>query len=73
MRKTAVAMFLILAGIPCFGQRTEVEVRSAEMVQVSTGEESPNITRVGSVTVYYISCSYVIYCGPPLSTSEPNT
>jgi hypothetical protein len=59
--------------LPCIGQRTEVVVESSKMVQVSTGEQSPNITEVGNATIYYITCYYTVYCGPPSQGSSSST
>lgn len=73
MLKATIAALLIVCGPICFGQRTEVVVESSKMVQVSTGEQSPNITQVGSATVYYITCYNVVYCGPSATAASPIT
>jgi hypothetical protein len=72
MLKTVISFCCVLPVLPCFGQTSEVVVRSAEVVQVSNGEQSPNITEVGTATVYYITCYNVIYCGPSGTSSGPN-
>ena len=57
---------------PASGRASEVVVRSAEVVQVSSGKQSPNITEVGTAAVYYITCYNVMYCGPLGTSSGPN-
>ena len=71
MRKVTIVILLAFVGAVCFGQSSEVVVRSSEMVQISTGGQSPNITEVGTATIYY--CQNVTYCGPSLISSGTNT
>jgi hypothetical protein len=58
-----------MAALPSFGQHSEVVVKRTEAVQVSTGDESPNLSQVNSVSIYYINCYNVVYCGPPSTDS----
>jgi hypothetical protein len=62
---------LILAAMPCFGQRpTKIIVEKTQAVQVSTGDNSPNVSNATSVTIYY--CSNVTYCGPSSAPASGN-
>ena len=73
MLKINLALLWIMATLPSFAQHTEVIVKRTDVVQVSNGDESPNVSQVNSVTIYYISCNNVIYCGPSTDASSSNT
>jgi len=73
MLKINLALLWIVATLPSFAQHTEVIVKRTDVVQVSNGDESPNVSQVNSVTIYYISCNNVIYCGPSTDASSSNT
>jgi len=50
--------------LPALSQTREVTVEQAKIVQVSSSEDSPNITQVtGNVTVIIYKCNNVTYCG----------
>lgn len=69
MPKIKFALLWVMATLPTFGQHSDVVVRTAEVIQISNGEESPNLSRVDSVSIYYINCYNVVYCGPPSAPS----
>lgn len=68
MKVIGSAIAFCLLCVSCFAQQQEhvrILVQSSDKVQVSNGAQSPNITQItGNVTVVYIQCANVTFCGP---------
>ena len=65
MQLTAVVFLSLITCLPGLSQMREVTVEQAKIVQVSSSEDSPNITQVtGNVNVIIYKCTNVTYCGP---------